>query len=69
MVINQKHVHHISSEFFYALTNLQGSFVEHEGQMCLSQVNRTVLMPSEIANFTDRLLKIYKTTLEAIDAF
>ena len=69
LVINFKNVHHISSEFISALIGIQDHVRGNDGELKLSHMNETVLMPFKITNLADRLFKIYETTPEAIDAF
>lgn len=69
LVMNFKNVSHISSEFISALIHIKDHVTGHGGQLKLTHMNETVLMPFKLTNLAGRLFMIYKTTPEAIDAF
>ena len=69
LVINFKHVGHISSEFIAAMIHIQDHVVGHGGHLKFSHMNETVKAPFRITNLAGRLFMIYGTTPEAIDAF
>jgi anti-anti-sigma regulatory factor len=69
VVMNFKHVGHISSEFLNLMLRIHDHVVGQGGQVKLSHLNETVRTPFQITHWAGRLFDIYENTPQAIDAF
>ncbi len=69
VVINFKHVSHISSEFLTAMLRIYDHVVGQDGELKLSHMNDSVISPFKMTNLAGSPFMIYETTPQAIDAF